>query len=432
VVVYTQVTTYDPDELCCLVIHKAGKALISIAAVILGALSISAPADGSEFRIQPSILLSEEYNDNVLLTTQNRSDDYITRAAPSLSVVYLAPRWDWKMDYAFNYQYYSKRTIDNQSTHTLNLSNTNRIAADVLFLVVQDQYSRVSLDIMRDYTQESNFVNQSDRNLLTVNPYLLLRPLSQMTVTTGYIYTDTWYKDPLAIGRTDHIGYADIWQTISPRSALLAGIKHTLDITTIENYTQDDLYLGLNYEFAENSSVMLKVGNSWFDSESTGRSSQAFWDATLSRRYPKVTVTYETGLRFVTDPLGIRRREDRYLATVRKDVERSSIAVSGGLLEYREAIHNNLENTIYRLTGSISHALSIKSKIMIDLTAERLKDYLLGVSTDRYLTGARFEHLAMENLTLALDYRYTNVYSPDVYSLNYYNNRVTVELRKVF
>ncbi len=46
--------------------------------------------------------------------------------------------------------------------------------------------------------------------------------------------------------------------------------------------------------------------------------------------------------------------------------------------------------------------------------------------------GARFEHLFTENLTLALDYRYTNVYSPDVYVYNYFNNRFSVELRKVF
>jgi hypothetical protein len=28
--------------------------------------------------------------------------------------------------------------------------------------------------------------------------------------------------------------------------------------------------------------------------------------------------------------------------------------------------------------------------------------------------------------------RYTNVYSPDIYSVNYYNTRFAVELRKVF
>jgi uncharacterized protein (PEP-CTERM system associated) len=118
--------------------------------------------------------------------------------------------------------------------------------------------------------------------------------------------------------------------------------------------------------------------------------------------------------------------------TVKKDSERSSIAVSGGLIEYREAIHKNLENTIYRLTGAISHNITTKSKFTLDLTAERLDDNQTGASTERYLTGVRFEYLAQEQLTLAIDYRYTNVYSSDISSETYDNNRFTVELRKVF
>jgi len=136
--------------------------------------------------------------------------------------------------------------------------------------------------VTRDYTLESYAVNQSDRNLFTINPYLALKPLSQMTVTTGYIFMDTWYKDPSSIDRTDHIGYADVGQDLSPRSTLIAGVKHTLDINSVEGYTQDDLYMGLHHEYAENSTVTVKVGNSWFNSDTIGRDSQVFWDA-LSR-----------------------------------------------------------------------------------------------------------------------------------------------------
>jgi hypothetical protein len=414
--------------------RKAGKALIPIAAIILGAVSIIAPADveGSEFRVQPSILLSEEYNDNVLLTAKNRYDDYITRTAPSLSVVYRAPNWEWNIAGNYNYLYYAKKTISDDSYYTLDLTTKNRIVADILFLDVNDQYSRVSLDVTRDYTQESNFVNQSDRNLLTINPYFVLKPFSHMTVTTGYIYMDTWYKDPLAIDRTDHIGYTDVRQDLSPRSAMIAGVRHTLDINTVEGYTQDDLYLGLYYEYAENSTVTVKAGNSWFDFESKDRVSQVFWDAILIKRYPTVTITYETGLRFIPDPLLNLRREDRYLVTVRKDVERLSLVVSGGLIEYREAEHKHLENTNYLLSGTISHNITTKSKFILDLAAERLDDNQAGTSLETYRTGIRFEYLAMEKLTLALDYRYTNVYSPDISSGTYDNNRFTVELRKVF
>jgi uncharacterized protein (PEP-CTERM system associated) len=240
------VKIYGYAELYCSVISKTRCAIISIAAIILGALPILVPLDveGSEVRITPGIILSEEYNDNVFLATKNRSDDYITGIAPSLSLFYSAPNWDLDAAYNYNYRVFAKKTIRNESYQSLNLTNKNRIISGFFFLDVKDQYQRVSLDVIRDYTQESNFVNQTDMNQLIINPYFVLKPSSRMTVTTGYIYMDTWYKDPLAIKRKDHIGYADVTQDISLRSAIVAGVRYTSDINTVEGYTQNDLYLG--------------------------------------------------------------------------------------------------------------------------------------------------------------------------------------------
>lgn len=411
--------------------------VLCILVFVLSAVSVLFPGviEGSEFRAHTRVVLSEEYNDNVLLATKETDDDYITRVAPSLSLVYRAATWDWNLSYDYQYRYYARATLDDESTHALDLTNSSRIIKGYLFLDVKDHYKRVSLDVLRDYTQESNYVNQSDMNLLTVNPYLVVAPSSQMTVTAGYIFRDTWYKDPVAIDRTDHIGYVDLRRDLSPRTAMTAGIRHTLDLTATENYTQDDLSLGINHEYADNSTLTVKAGNSWFAFEKPGRTektSQVFWEAVLNQRFPTVTVIYETGLRYIQDPLQSQRREDRYLVTIRKDVERNSIVLSGGLMEYRNAENKHLETTRYRVMASVRHALTTRSQINLDVAAERLRDYPSGTFEERYLTGARFEQLVMEELTLALDYRFTNVYSPEVYSNNYVNNRYTVELRKVF
>jgi hypothetical protein len=52
--------------------------------------------------------------------------------------------------------------------------------------------------------------------------------------------------------------------------------------------------------------------------------------------------------------------------------------------------------------------------------------------TSRYLPGVRFDYRSSETLTMSLDYRYTNNYSPDIYTNNYYSNRVMVEIKKTF
>jgi hypothetical protein len=111
------------------------------------------------------------------------------------------------------------------------------------------------------------------------------------------------------------------------------------------------------------------------------------------------------------------------VATIKRDAE--DLLLSGGV-EYRDA---ELNTSRARATGWMEHAMhKIQNR---HASIERLGTtgpYVI----DRYLTGARYEYVSKENLTLAFDYRWTNVYSPDVYAVNYYNNRYTVELRKSF
>jgi hypothetical protein len=416
---------------------RTGKAFAYFIVMILGALSTMAPhyVEGAEYRIKPNITLGEEYNDNIFLTPQDRSADFISQVAPSLDILYKGPLWDWDVRAYYEYRYYVRFHDDIKQSNipSLNLINHTRITAESIFLDIREKYSKESLNLTRDYTQESAFINQTDKNVLTLNPYFIIRPTSQMTVTTGYTYSNIWYKDPTAIDQVDNTVYTGFQQDLSERSIMTVGIIHDQNKNKIQDFTRDDAYLGYRYEYIDSSTLSVKVGNSWFNDKTNAvRITQVFWDAILTHRYSTMTVTYETGLRFIPDPYVILRREDRYLATVKKEVERTSLVVSGGLIEYRNIRNKHLESSDYRVNGKLSHAISTTSKIILDLSADWYWDYLAYSKTQRYLTGVRFEHLVAENLTLALEYRYTNSYSPDVYSDNYFNNRFSVELKTVF
>jgi hypothetical protein len=394
---------------------------------------------GAESRIEAGISLGEEYNDNIFLAPQGRSSDFISRIVPSINYLYKAPLWDWSVNAFYEYRYYTRfhDYVTQNNIPNLNLANQTRIKDEYIFLDVKDTYSRTSLDPTRNYTQESTFVNQTDTNVLTVNPYFIMKPTSQMTVTAGYVYLNTWYKDPAAYDQKNNAVYMGLQQEMTQRSIMTAGIRHAENTNNLKDYTQDDVFLGQRYEYVENSILSVTVGNTWFRSKDTEnnsveRVSQITWDANLMHRYSTMTVSLETGLHFIPDPQKISRREDRYLATVNRAVERTSFEISGGLLEYRNIVNKHLENSTYLVTGTISHAITTKSKIILNLEADWYKDYLANTKTERYLTGARFEHLLAEKLTLAVSYNYTNVYSPTVYADNYFNNRYAVELRMVF
>jgi uncharacterized protein (PEP-CTERM system associated) len=117
---------------------------------------------------------------------------------------------------------------------------------------------------------------------------------------------------------------------------------------------------------------------------------------------------------------------------VRRATERTTLEASGGVREYRIAETGNLETTSYSVRGTAGHSLSSTSKITGSLTVERLEDKVAGTAVSRYLSGVRFERVVKESFIWALDYRYTNVYSPDAFGVNYYNNRFMVELTKKF
>jgi hypothetical protein len=70
--------------------------------------------------------------------------------------------------------------------------------------------------------------------------------------------------------------------------------------------------------------------------------------------------------------------------------------------------------------------------MFLDESIERLEDNQRNTAISLWESGIRFARRIWANLTLALDYRYTNSYSHNSYSDNYVNNRIIVELRKTF
>ena len=245
-------------------------------------------ADAAEYRIEPSITVSEEYNDNVFLTTQNRESDYITRVHPAVHFSSKAPLWDWDVAYAYDYWYLARTSPHHNDTHTVGLTSLTRIVNDFFFLALRDDYSRVSLDVTRNFAAQSFFVNQTDQNIGSVNPYFVLQPGARTSVKLGYIYQNIWYKDPNAIEKADHIGYAEMVHEITSRLSTTVGFRYIQDKNAIQNYRKSDASAGMTYEYIEGSSLYGTIGNSWMDFENAGQETQPFWDAGFNHKFPEI------------------------------------------------------------------------------------------------------------------------------------------------
>jgi hypothetical protein len=405
---------------------------LAIAAIVLITLLFPAGPATAEYRIQAFLMMSEQYNDNIYLTPLDKEFDYITKVVPSIGITYKAPLWDWNATFAYDYSYYARAAFQKDKTYNVNLTNETRVIQDLIFLAIRDTYSRVSLDLTRDFTQQSSFVNQTDQNILSANPYVMLHPGPRTSVNVGYIYQNIWYKDPNAIEKVDHLAYVEMGHALSPQLTTTIAARYSQNRNEIEDYKRGDLIAGMRYEYLDGSILYGKIGNIWFLTATAVSETQLFWNAGFEHQFPKFKFTFDTALNYVDDPQRVLRRVDSYTARIRREVERTSLGVTGSLQEYRNALTKHLESKSYSVGGTVNHEIATQSKIIADLTIQRLEDSVEDTYTDLYLSGVRYEYRGWENVTLAFGYRYTNSYSPDIYFNCYTNNQFIAEVKKAF
>ena len=390
-------------------------------------------AEGAEFNVVPSIMVGEEYNDNVFLTRYNKLDDYITRVIPAFDLKYKTSLWDMKLVLSYDYRYYAKGTKTDDSTYRVDFKDHSELINNFFFIDILDKYDRVSESVARDFTTQSLFVNQTDTNVFTFNPYFVITNESRFTPILGYRYVNTWYKQPNSIDTIENIGYAEIITTLSSNLTFTAGVTYTQGENRVENYDRLEIYAGPAYTYAPYSFIYFTIGENWFDYEHQDENTKHIvWDAGITHRYSTVTVMYRMKSNYVPDPLNILRRVDSYEASLTKEVPRTSFSVSAGLFEYRTVKTDHLEETNYRLIGTMSHAISPTLTLLLRESIQRIEDNVIDTTTSIWESGVRLERKILEDLTLSLDYRYTNAYSHDNYYDNYVNNRFSVEIRKYF
>jgi len=411
---------------------RTSERLITFIPVIIFILSSTVIAYGIDFKIEPSITLGEEYNDNIFLREDNEVDDYITRVRPSFILHYKAPIWEWDVSYIFDYRYYAKEARDADTTHDLQANGHIEIIKEFFFIDITDEYARTSLDITRDFTRDSLFVNQSDRNMFSANPYFVLRPHSLITINVGYIFEDVWYKEEEGINRRNNIGHVDTVYEVSPMVTLNAHYKYTNADTDLVDYDKHDIGFGPRYEYAEESFIFFTIGNSWLDLKGVDSSSRIFYDAGVTHKFPTYTVSLVSALDYVEDPAGDLIRVNSYELSLDKTAERATLGTSIFFREFRDYINDGIDTRSYGISGNITYELTPKMTGIFDFTVEKIENELENTYTMRYLPTLEIDYMLLEDLTFTFRYHYIDSYSPEIEADNYKNNRAVIEVTKSF
>jgi hypothetical protein len=406
---------------------------ILLSLVICAMLFGTVPAGGSDKILTPSIAVSEEYTDNVFEVPGEKRDEFITRVLPGFALKYSAPFWDWDMNYSFDYRHYARNSKGDEYTHNALAKGNLRVIDNFLYLDLNDTYSRVSLDVARDVTKESLFLNQTDQNIATVSPYLLWRPGAKNSLRTGYRYTDTRYWDSAGIDKIVHGAFADLTHEVTSKFSLTAGYAFTRLESRLSDYNKHDVYGGFRYEFADKSFLYGQIGNSWQRFSSGSNVSYLFWNAGITHDLGFAVATVETKVETTEDPLSVSTKLTSYSGKIYKTLQRGHIGLAASYADYV------FTETGVRDRNNLSFTGMVNYEILPDITASLSaigEQFSRKIATDYpyRLTTIAGLSLALKN-DLALNVNYTYVVYR--YSLNDGTgareiNRVVAEVKKTF
>lgn len=387
----------------------------------------------AEFKLRPTLAVSEEYTDNVFESSLNKKSDYITRAQPGLALKYSAPLWDWDLGYAFDYRYYARGSRSDDTTHNINGSGLVKIIDEKLFLALNDTYKRVSLDVTRDTTNESLRNNQSDQNVGVVSPYLVLHPTAQVTLKTGYRYLNTWYKSPTAVSRQDHIGFVNSSYELTPQFFLTGDYTFTREIPERgSSYYRHEAFLGPRYEYADKSFVYAQGGFIASDYDTGSHFFNPSWNVGITHTFDTLVANLTTGNRYSDDPLGTSTLEAFYSASLTKQLHSGSLSLRGSYTEFTDVKLDKLKNKRYSGGFSSSYEIIQDLQGTLGFTYENYRELLLNGTTEKYFVDCGLKYDFGKELTVGLNYKYINYTSAEIAADNQKVNRVILEVRKVF
>jgi hypothetical protein len=386
----------------------------------------------ADLEFKPSIAISEEFNDNIYNSRVNGRNEFITRLRPGATLRYKAPRWDWDVAYSLEYRNYARTTRGDEYNHDAGLKGNISLIDNFFYLDLNDTYHRVSLDITRDVTQESPFLNQTDQNVATLSPYLLWRLGEKTTLKTGYLYIDTRYWGS-GIEKRKHGAFADLTHEITSRFTVSADYTFGKTRTNTANFDRHDLSGGFRYEYADKSFLFGQFGNSW-QSFSNGRNvNYLFWNVGLTHDLGIAVATLETRVQFSEDPSTNSTKETIYSGKLDKELKRGAIGFSSSYSEYvnTETGANNRRKLSFAANGRYEVLPSLTASL--SGTTERFSKITEADYPYRFTVIGGLGYALKNDLTLGLTYTYvTYLNGLDTTSGAKEINRAVVEVKKGF
>jgi hypothetical protein len=436
--------------------------------VLLVALGATAAAPGealaSDFQLKPALGLSQEYNDNVNESVLNRRTDWITRVQPGVTFHYLLPDSSWDAGYNLDYLKFDRGTKGDELSHQGLFKGSSALLGNLLYLDLNDNLSRVSVDVARDVTSDSAFAQQTDQNLATVSPYLLWRYSDKGSLKTGYSYTDVRYWSVAGISGVDRHqqdATAALSQEILPLVSLSAQYTFSRVDSQVNSYDSHSASGGARYEYADGCSIFANLGYNWQSFIGGFRSNSFFWDAGVTHDFHFLIATLASksstntnpqsvssrlvpqagGLLSLTprtavakvDPQSISTKVTSHSVSLDRKLDRGALGLFGSYSRFADTLPGGIDRTTAALGASGSYELRPSLIASLSATGYRVTGFGPGDFPYHFTGVGALNYSFNHDLTAGVTYTHVMYrFKPEQNAGSLDVNRVVLNLVKAF
>lgn len=410
----------------------------SLFAVILGValFIVFSPAgivssEGAEFSIKPAITLSEEYDDNIYLTPDSKTSDYITRIMPSVNIHYKTPLWDWTLVDTFSWWYYAKRGRSETFNNGILTSKVN-IIENFLFFDLNDAYSSVVLDPTKPSTDANLATNRSDSNNLVLSPYIRYQLTPASTLTTGYRYTNIWYKENTAVKRQMHTGFATGEYKFSPLMSVYAGVEYIADrpARIDPDNNQTTVFARALYKIDPRTTFDGNIGYRKIDFSPGSDRGRMSYDASLTYSFSEHGQTQVRAASVLSPSAqtGIYEGRSEQISAKYGD----TFSVNGVFFHRKDTyLETDLINEVYGVTVGLEYKPDQRLTFKAGGKFERDK-FRPGDDVRKVYGGSgEIDYQLLQKMTLVLSYNYTRQNSR-ITNYDYTDNVAAIQIRKTY
>jgi len=305
-------------------------------AIVCTVVFVTMPAVALDFKLVPSVSLSEEYNDNLFQDAEGARADFVTRVQPSIGAQVRGGGFNCDLSYGLDYRNYARHSRDDEFDHRAAFKSDLNFREGFFRIDLRDTYSRVSLNVARDVVSESLVVNQTLQNVAYISPYLTWRVSANSTLKTGYRYVDTRYWDSDGIDKMEHDVFTEFSREIRTGLVLSAGYNFARTDADTTGFYRHDVYGGLKYDIDRGTFLYGKIGNNWHSFDNGFDTSDLFWDAGASRDFGFIVVALGTRVQYTEDPETLSTRDTSYYATLSRAFPRGAASFICSYSEYEE------------------------------------------------------------------------------------------------